>query len=105
MRLNVYRKICSMEQLAKLASGYHAQAKRIVLCHGCFDIVHPGHLRYLQFAREQGQVLVVTLTADDAIENRMGPGLTSRRNCVPRRWQRWRLWILWPWWMGQPLSL
>ncbi|UCC29494.1 MAG: adenylyltransferase/cytidyltransferase family protein, partial [Phycisphaerales bacterium] len=36
-------------------------------CHGCFDIVHPGHVRYLEFARRQGDVLVVSLTGDSDI--------------------------------------
>jgi len=40
----------------------------VVHCHGCFDIVHPGHLKYLQFAHQQGEVLVVSLSGDDAIE-------------------------------------
>ena len=33
-------------------------------CHGCFDIVHPGHVRYLEFARRQGDLLLVSLTGD-----------------------------------------
>ena len=36
-------------------------------CHGCFDIVHPGHVRYLEFARRQGDLLVVSLTGDSQI--------------------------------------
>lgn len=36
-------------------------------CHGCFDIVHPGHIRYLEFASRQGDVLVVTLTGDSDV--------------------------------------
>lgn len=40
---------------------------RVVHCHGCFDLVHPGHLRYLQFARSLGDVLVVSLTGDAAV--------------------------------------
>jgi len=41
---------------------------RVVQCHGCFDIVHPGHIRYLQFARSQGDVLVVSITGDAGID-------------------------------------
>ncbi len=40
----------------------------MVLCHGCFDILHPGHVLSLQSAREQGDCLVVSITSDDAIE-------------------------------------
>ncbi len=41
---------------------------RVVQCHGCFDIVHPGHIRYLQFARSQGEVLLVSITGDAGID-------------------------------------
>jgi rfaE bifunctional protein kinase chain/domain/rfaE bifunctional protein nucleotidyltransferase chain/domain len=44
------------------------QPKTIVQCHGCFDIVHPGHIRYLEFARSQGDLLVVSITGDAAID-------------------------------------
>ncbi len=40
----------------------------VVQCHGCFDIVHPGHIRYLQFARSQGDILVVSITGDAGID-------------------------------------
>jgi len=40
----------------------------IVLCHGCFDIVHPGHIRHLRFAKEQGSFLVVSITPDICIQ-------------------------------------
>lgn len=36
-------------------------------CHGCFDLVHPGHVRYLEFARRQGDILIVSLTGDSDI--------------------------------------
>ena len=66
------RKIRSIHELATVSQNLRDQGKSIVLCHGCFDIVHPGHLRYLQFARQQGDVLVVSLTGDDAIEKSDG---------------------------------
>ncbi|GJQ26337.1 MAG: bifunctional protein HldE [Phycisphaerae bacterium] len=44
-----------------------ARAPVVVQCHGCFDIVHPGHIRYLQFARSLGDVLVVSITGDAQI--------------------------------------
>ncbi len=72
MQLDAFRKICSLERLAQVGQEHRQAGRRVVLCHGCFDIVHPGHLRYLQFARGQGDVLVVSLTADDAIEKSDG---------------------------------
>lgn len=49
-----------------------SQGKRLVQCHGCFDIVHPGHVRHLRWARAQGDALLVTITADQGINK--GPG-------------------------------
>src|SRR5262245_10948392 len=72
MKVSVFRKIASVSQLEALAHACRAEGKKIVHCHGCFDIVHPGHLRYLQFARQPGDVLAVTLTGDDAIEKSDG---------------------------------
>lgn len=43
-----------------------------VLCHGCFDIVHPGHIRHLRFAKEQGTCLVVSITPDSCIQKGSG---------------------------------
>lgn len=40
----------------------------VTLCHGCFDIVHPGHIRHLRFAKEQGTTLVVSITPDVCIQ-------------------------------------
>lgn len=72
MKLDVYRKIVDPEALRTVADEHRAAGRAIVHCHGCFDIVHPGHVRYLQFARRQGDVLVVSLTGDDAIEKADG---------------------------------
>lgn len=44
-----------------------ARAPVVVQCHGCFDIVHPGHIRYLQYASSLGDVLVVSITGDAQI--------------------------------------
>ena len=60
-------KIVSMAQLGSLGEAWRAAGKRVVHCHGCFDIVHPGHVRYLRFAKAQGDVLVVTITSDALI--------------------------------------
>lgn len=72
MKLDLMRKICPPADLADLAADHRAAGRSVVLCHGCFDIVHPGHLRYLQFAHQQGDVLIVSITGDDAIEKSDG---------------------------------
>ncbi|MGN7611508.1 PfkB family carbohydrate kinase [Magnetococcales bacterium HHB-1] len=60
-------KICDLEQLAEVSRQLRAQQKRIVLCHGTFDLLHPGHIRHLQRASQEGDVLIVTVTADQFV--------------------------------------
>lgn len=47
-------------------------SKIIVLCHGCFDLLHVGHVRYLQAAKAMGDMLIVTITADKHINKGEG---------------------------------
>jgi len=65
-------KIVDAGQLERVVAGARRAGKTLVQCHGCFDIVHPGHIRYLQFAREQGDVLIVSLTGDSDIDKGTG---------------------------------
>lgn len=64
MASNYQDKIVDHDRLMAVVSKARAAGRRIVQCHGCFDIVHPGHIRYLEFAREQGDLLIVSLTGD-----------------------------------------
>jgi rfaE bifunctional protein nucleotidyltransferase chain/domain len=57
------------------------QGKRIALANGHFDVLHVGHLRYLQAARAEGDALVVALNEDASVERLKGPG----RPVVPAR--------------------
>jgi rfaE bifunctional protein kinase chain/domain/rfaE bifunctional protein nucleotidyltransferase chain/domain len=60
-------KIHSLDSLIALRHSAAAAGKALVHCHGCFDIVHPGHIQYLQFARSLGDLLVVTVSADTQV--------------------------------------
>jgi rfaE bifunctional protein nucleotidyltransferase chain/domain len=51
-----------------------AAGRRIVFTNGVFDILHPGHLRYLQAARRHGDLLIVGLNADESVRRNKGPG-------------------------------
>jgi D-beta-D-heptose 7-phosphate kinase/D-beta-D-heptose 1-phosphate adenosyltransferase len=51
-----------------------AAGKRIVFTNGCFDLLHPGHVRYLATARALGDVLVVGLNSDASVRRLKGPG-------------------------------
>ncbi len=63
-RHSYHRKIVDLQSLCNHREIARRSGKTVVHCHGCFDIVHPGHVRYLQFARQQGDILVVSLTGD-----------------------------------------
>lgn len=67
-RMGYESKIVDRPALLQRVAQLRREKKAIVCCHGCFDIVHPGHLRYLQFAKRQGDVLVVSMTGDACIE-------------------------------------
>ena len=66
--------VLGLEEAARLASGWRAQGKRLVLANGCFDLLHVGHVRYLQAARALGDVLVVGLNSDASVRRLKGPG-------------------------------
>ena len=65
-------KIHSVADLGRLAAQARARRQRVVLCHGVFDLVHMGHVRHFEAARKEGDVLIVTLTADRFVNK--GPG-------------------------------
>ncbi|MGH7214855.1 MAG: PfkB family carbohydrate kinase [Tepidisphaeraceae bacterium] len=64
------RKVVSIERLLALREDARLANKTVVHCHGCFDIVHPGHIHHLQHARSLGDVLVVTVSADTHVRNK-----------------------------------
>ena len=57
------RKIKTREELRQ-AIGPRPRGKRVIMCHGTFDLVHPGHIRHLLFAKSKADLLVTSLTAD-----------------------------------------
>ncbi|UYZ58434.1 D-glycero-beta-D-manno-heptose 1-phosphate adenylyltransferase [Hymenobacter latericus] len=60
-------KILTCEQLPAVLSGWRQQGKRIVFTNGCFDLLHLGHVDYLEKARALGDVLVVGLNTDASV--------------------------------------
>src|SRR3989440_12227542 len=61
-------------EAARLAERFRADGKRIVLANGCFDLLHVGHVRYLEAARALGDVLFVGINADAAVARLKGAG-------------------------------
>jgi rfaE bifunctional protein nucleotidyltransferase chain/domain len=60
------------ERLRSLRAG--GQVRTIVLANGCFDLLHAGHVRYLQDARSRGDFLIVALNSDRSVRALKGPG-------------------------------
>ncbi|GAB4555928.1 MAG: PfkB family carbohydrate kinase [Phycisphaerales bacterium] len=60
-------KILSRRQLLELRERARVEGRCVVQCHGCFDIVHPGHIRHLRHAAQQGDILLVSITADSVM--------------------------------------
>jgi D-beta-D-heptose 7-phosphate kinase / D-beta-D-heptose 1-phosphate adenosyltransferase len=60
-------------RLAELAERYRQQGKRIVFTNGCFDILHRGHIAYLNRAKELGDVLIVGVNGDESVRRLKGP--------------------------------
>lgn len=65
-------KILSLAELATRRDAARAAGKKVVQCHGCFDIVHPGHVRHLRQAKAMGDLLLVTITGDSLIAKGSG---------------------------------
>lgn len=68
-------KILSLAELMDRRARARAAGQRVVQCHGCFDIVHPGHIRHLRQAKSHGDILLVSITADAAYTKREGAPL------------------------------
>ena len=62
------------EQLRELIAEHRGRGHKIVLANGCFDTLHVGHIRYLQGARREGDILVVAVNSDSSVCALKGPG-------------------------------
>lgn len=61
------------EELARHVQRHRAEGQTIVLTNGCFDVLHRGHTRYLNQAKQLGDILVVALNSDDSVRRLKGP--------------------------------
>jgi rfaE bifunctional protein nucleotidyltransferase chain/domain len=69
---NARTKIKSLDAIGEIAAKARAEGRTVGLCHGVFDLVHLGHVRHLQMARDECDILVVTITTDSLVNK--GPG-------------------------------
>jgi len=61
-------------KLAKRLDAERARGRTIVLANGCFDLIHVGHVRYLEAAKREGDVLVVAINSDESVRRNKGEG-------------------------------
>ena len=63
----------SREELVRARSEWKAAGKKVVFTNGCYDLLHPGHIRLLERARSLGDILILALNSDDSVQRLKGP--------------------------------
>jgi len=74
------KKVLQVDEISTFVTKQQIETKRIVLAGGCFDMLHGGHLSFLEAARSLGDILVVLLESDEAISQRKGKGRPIKNN-------------------------
>ncbi len=72
--MNFRDKLISLDQLPDWRRQMRASRRRLVVTNGCFDLLHLGHVTYLEAARNEGDLLLVGVNSDDAVRQLKGPG-------------------------------
>jgi rfaE bifunctional protein nucleotidyltransferase chain/domain len=67
-------RVLDLEGARTVAEAARASERRVVLANGCFDLLHVGHVRYLEGARALGDLLIVGVNSDAAVRRLKGPG-------------------------------
>jgi rfaE bifunctional protein nucleotidyltransferase chain/domain len=79
MAVDTRSKIKSVEELKVLVREAQSRGLRVVFTNGCFDLLHVGHIRYLQAARALGDLLVLAINSDASVCAVKGPGRPIQR--------------------------
>lgn len=72
--MNFCDKIIAWDKLAEWRKQFRATGKKLVVTNGCFDILHLGHVTYLENARNFGDALLIGVNSDQAVSRLKGPG-------------------------------
>ncbi len=64
--------IAELNRILDLRERWHTDGKTVVFTNGCFDILHSGHVRYLQDARNLGDILIIGLNTDSSVRKSKG---------------------------------
>lgn len=73
MRPGYWGKRKTLEELVSMTQDLRRQGKRVVFTNGCFDLLHRGHVRYLDGAKALGDVLIVAINSDASVRALKGP--------------------------------
>ena len=65
--------VLQTDEAAAVADTWRREGRRVVFTNGVFDLLHPGHVRYLQAARAEGDALIVAVNADRSVRANKGP--------------------------------
>ncbi len=74
MAVDPKSKLKATDELERLVRAAQARGGRVVFCNGCFDLIHVGHIRYLEGARAMGSILIVGINSDDSVRAIKGAG-------------------------------
>jgi rfaE bifunctional protein nucleotidyltransferase chain/domain len=81
--VDLAEKIIPFNEIAAWREALRADGRSLVVTNGCFDILHAGHVTYLNAARQEGDVLLIGLNADESVRRIKGP--TRPINCEADR--------------------
>ena len=70
---NTTEKICSWDQAEQIIKGWQKEGQKVVFTNGCFDILHLGHVDYLEKSRNLGDKMVVGVNTDASVSGLKGP--------------------------------
>jgi D-glycero-beta-D-manno-heptose 1-phosphate adenylyltransferase len=74
MAIDPAKKIKTVSELQTVATEARSSGRKTVFANGCFDLIHVGHIRYLQHAGQMGDILIVGVNSDDCVELLKGKG-------------------------------
>lgn len=70
--MSKFSRVLNSDTLLKAVDQYHAENKKIIFTNGCFDLLHIGHVTYLEEAKKLGDVLIVGVNTDDSVKKLKG---------------------------------
>lgn len=68
------KKLYPLSQLAKIIQEHKKRGQKVVLANGCFDLIHVGHIRYIEESKKKGDLLVVAMNSDSSVRTLKGKG-------------------------------